>query len=727
MIAEIIVDVTSSEVDKVFDYICDENYLLGQRVLVPFGNRKIEGYIINVKDNSSYEYSKLKSVIKPLDDYAVITKEMLELSRFMIKKYNLRIIDTLRLFLPAGIRGDKVKISVKKSVSLNDLTNIDKIRKNAKNQLAIIDYLKQTKVEDLVSLNNKFGNESVKKLLELNIIKIESLNSFNSLKTTFDMTNRHILNKAQQDATNKICSENSKVYLLYGVTGSGKTEVYMNSIEKVLMQGKTAIMLVPEIGLTPQVMKNFVSRFGETVAILHSGLSLRERFDEWHRILIGDAKIVVGARSAIFAPAQNLGLIVIDEEHDTSYYSESNPRYSTHEVAKFRANYNKCNLVLGSATPSIDSFYKAKMGEYELIELPTRVNGKDMPALEIVDMCSEIRNGNGSMFSTKLLSAMKETIASNNQVLLFLNRRGYSSFIRCTECGYVAKCEDCDVSLVYHKEDDQLKCHFCGRRYHTLTNCPSCGSDLLRQGAIGTQKVVEELKKHFKDVKIFRMDNDTAVTKDGHISILDEFAKTKPSILVGTQMIAKGHDFPSITLVGIIDADLSLHFADFRAQERAFQLITQVAGRAGRSEKEGKVILQTYCPKHFVYRTAKEYNYDKFFEKEINLRKVTKFPPFSTIVRVLITCEDEQKLIQFCSEYAEKLVDIREKYANDFIYYNFMKSPVKRIQNKFRYQILMRLKKGNDEIILQEIYKIDRMLKNKNVLTFVEINPQSLS
>ena len=727
MIAEIIVDVLNSEVDKVFDYICDDNFKLGQRVLVPFGNRKIEGYIINLKQKTDYDSSKLKKIICPLDDYSIITAEMLELSKFMCNKYNLRIMDTLRLFLPAGIRGDKVKTSVKKLVSIDNSDKISEIRKNAKNQLGLIEYLKQYNQEDLKVLNSKFGNESVKKLVELGILKIKEENNFNSLKTNYSGLNRHRLLEKQKQAVDKITSEKSKVFLLYGVTGSGKTEVYMNAIEKCIENNKTAIMLVPEIGLTPQVMKNFVSRFGETVAILHSGLTLRERFDEWHRILVSQAKIVVGARSAIFAPLKNLGLIVIDEEHDTSYFSESNPRYSTHEVAKFRAMYNNCSLVLGSATPSIESFYKAKNGEYELLELPSRINGKSMPPMEIVDMCSEIRNGNSGMFSGSLLKNIEKTLNENNQVLLFLNRRGYSSFVRCVECGYVAKCEDCDVSLVYHKEDEQLKCHYCGRRYHTLTNCPNCKSSLLRQGAVGTQKVVEQLKKHFPNVKVFRMDNDTAVTKNGHIDILEEFAKTKPSILVGTQMIAKGHDFPSITLVGIIDADLSLHFADFRAQERAFQLITQVSGRAGRSDKEGKVILQTYCPKHFVYRTAKEYNYDKFYEKEINLRKVTKFPPFSTIVRVLFTAENEQKLIEHCSLFAEKLVDVREKFADDFIYYNCMKSPLKRIQNKFRYQILMRLKKQNDEIVLQEIYKIDKMLKNKNVTTFVEVNPQSLS
>lgn len=727
MIAEVIIDVLNSEVDRVFDYICSDNAGVGFRVLVPFGNRQIEGYIIKIKQTSSYDSSKLKSIIKVVDDYAVLTTEMLALSDYMVKKYNLRIMDTLRLFLPAGMRGDKVKTTIVRYAFLSKEGNVELIKKNAKNQLGIIDYLTNNKREEVGILNKLFGNESVKKLIELKIVDVDEQLHYGAVKKDFNKDNKHILTKYQQDAVNQITNANCTPFLLYGVTGSGKTEVYMNCIEKVLEKGKTAIMLVPEIGLTPQVMKNFVSRFGDNVAILHSGLSPRERFDEWHRILTNQAKIVVGARSAIFAPINNLGLIIIDEEHDTSYFSESNPRYSTHDVALFRMKYNGCNLVLGSATPSVDSFYKAQNGEYKLIELPNRVNGREMPTITVVDMCSEIRNGNSGMFSNLLLGEIQNTISSNNQVLLFLNRRGYVSFLRCRDCGYIAKCEDCDVSLVYHKEDNQLKCHYCGKRYQKLTGCPNCGSEMLREGAVGTQKVVEELKKHFKDVPIFRMDNDTVKAKDGHIEILDEFAKTKPSILVGTQMIAKGHDFPSITLVGIIDADISLHFADFRAQERAFQLITQVAGRAGRSEKQGKVILQTYCPNHFVYKTACSYSYERFFNKELNLRKTTKFPPFSTIVRVLITCEDEQKLIKFCSQYAEKMTEIREKYINDFIYYSFMKSPIKRIQTKYRYQILMRLNKNNADNILQDIFAVDRILHNKAVTTFVEVNPQSLS
>lgn len=728
MIAEIIVDILNSEVDKIFDYIANEDIKIGQRVLVPFGNRTVEGYVINIKQTSSCDKSKLKSVIKALDKYPVIIPEMLELSKFLVKKYNLRVMDTLRLFLPSGMRKDKVKTVVNTICFLNkDISSFNCIKKNAKNQFAIVNYLKNKTQENITTLNSLFGNASVKKLIELNVINTREDNIYNSLvKSTQSMPN-HTLTKYQQEAVDKICKDFKKIFLLFGVTGSGKTEVYMKAIQNCIENKKTAIMLVPEIGLTPQVMKNFIGKFGQSVAILHSGLSNRERYDEWHRILNGEANIVVGARSAVFAPVRDLGLIIIDEEHDGSYFSESNPRYSTIDVAKFRINYNNANLVLGSATPSVETYEKALKNEYELIELPNRVNGKEMPSIQIVDMCSEIRNGNSGIFSNILLGELNNTFKQGNQALLFLNRRGYVSFVRCTDCGYVAKCEDCDVSLVYHKEDEQLKCHYCGKRYLKLACCPNCKSTALRQGAVGTQKVVEELKKFFPNIPVFRMDNDTTQNKNSHTSILEQFSNTKPSVLVGTQMIAKGHDFPNITFVGIIDADVSLHFADFRAQERTFQLITQVAGRAGRSEKQGKVVLQTYCPNHFVYRYATEYNYKKFFEKELNLRKVTKFPPYSVIVRVLLTCENEDFLKQYSKEYACKIDEIRNENKNDFIYFNLMKSPVKRIQTKFRYQILIRLNSKNADNILQEIFKIDKLMKKKEVLTFVEINPQSLS
>ena len=727
MIAEVIVDVLNNEVDKIFDYIAPINAEIGHRVLVSFGNRKVEGYIINLKNTSTYDESKLKTIDKILDDYPVIIPEMIELSKFMVSKYNLKIMDTLRLFLPAGMRNNKVKCIVEKLCSLKNGFNFSLIKKNAKNQLAIVDYIKINGKTSLTILNSLFGNASVKKLLELDIIEIEKNTKFNSVQLNCDKENKHILTRYQQNAVDRICSDESKTYLLFGVTGSGKTEVYMNSIDRCLKSNKTAIMLVPEIGLTPLVMKNFINRFGSVVAILHSGLSDRERFDEWHRILTGEAKIVVGARSAIFAPLKNIGLIVIDEEHDSSYFSESNPRYFTHLIAEFRKKYNNASLVLGSATPSVDSFDMAKRGQYELIELPSRVNGKEMPEIKIVDMLSEIRNGNSGIFSNALLNELDKTFKEKNQALLFLNRRGYVSFVRCVDCGYVAKCEDCDVSLVYHKEDEELKCHYCGRRYHKLSACPNCKSVNIRYGAIGTQRIVEELNKFFPDVKVFRMDNDTTRTKDNHTRILSEFEKTRPSVLVGTQMIAKGHDFPNITLVGIVDADVSLHFSDFRASERTFQLITQVAGRAGRAEKQGKVILQTYLPNHYVYRLALDYNYQKFFDKEINLRKVTKFPPYSVIVRVLLTGTDEDKLKEFSKLYAQKINEIKKQNNEDFIYLSLMKSPVKKIQTKYRYQILMRLNVNSSDKVLQEIFKIDKLLKKKDILSFVEINPQSLS
>ena len=728
MIARVIVDVESSLVDKIFDYSCFDDVKLGSRVLVPFGNRYIEGYVVELSTSTDVPQDKLKSIIKVLDEQ-VILPEMLELSKFMIQKYNLKTIDTLRLFLPSGMRNNKIKTLQITNYSLtNDyVSKLGIVKKSAKNQLAIIDFLQKTKSATSVELNSLFCSSSVKRLEELCII-----NKFFSQKRrkpqVSEIENKQVvLNSLQQNAIDKILAENSKTFLLYGVTGSGKTEVYMHAIKKILEKNKTAIMLVPEISLTPQVMQNFVARFGDNVAILHSGLSNGERFDEWQRIFSGEAKIVVGARSAIFAPIKNLGLIIIDEEHDTSYYSESNPRYSTIEVAQQRAFYNNCNLVLGSATPSIEDYYKAKNGIFELIEMPVRVNRKEMPKVSIVDMQSEIRNGNSSMFSALLMSKLTKKMEKNEQAILFLNRRGYNSFVMCRDCGYCAKCEDCDVSLVYHKEDNQLKCHYCGKKYYMLSECPECHSKYIRYGAIGTQKVVEELKSHFLNVPIFRLDNDTVSTKNGHEKILSEFAKTKPSILVGTQMIAKGHDFPFVTLVGIIDADVSLHFSDYRANERTFDLITQVSGRAGRSDKQGEVVLQTYCPRHYVYKYASEYNYNKFYEREINLRSVTNFPPFANVVRILITSENEQKTMENAKNiYAELLLEKNEN-PKEFVYLNVMKSPIKRIEKKFRYQILMRLRPDDYSQTMQKIFALTNANKKQDVFVFVEQNPQNLS
>lgn len=729
MIARVIVDVQSSLVDKIFDYSCFDDVKVGSRVLVPFGKRNIEGYVIELAHSTLVSQDKLKSIVKVMDAQPVLSSEMLELSKFMIQKYNLKTIDTLRLFLPSGMRNNKVKTQFVKMYSLTDdyLSKLNLVKKSAKNQLELIEFLKQNLQATSVNLNTKFGASSVKSLFEKGIINFKQ-NQVDRSPVVKKLENiNHNLTPLQQKVVDGVLNGERTTYLVHGVTGSGKTEVYMHIISSVIQSGKTAIMLVPEISLTPQVMQNFVARFGQNVAILHSGLSQGERFDEWQRIKSGRAKIVVGARSAIFAPISNLGVIIIDEEHDSSYYSENNPRYFTHEIAKFRANFNNCSLVLGSATPSVEDYFKAQNGEYTLLEMPVRVNSKQMPEIKIVDMQSELFNGNSSMFSNALIQKISEKVHSGEQSIIFLNRRGYNSFVMCKDCGYTAKCEDCDVSLVYHKEDNELKCHYCGKRYKMISACPNCHSKYIRYGAVGTQKVVEELQKHFPNVKIFRLDNDTTKTKNSHEHILNEFAHTSPSILVGTQMIAKGHDFPLVTLVGIIDADVSLHFSDYRANERTFNLITQVSGRAGRSEKKGEVVLQTYMPKHYVYRYASEYNYKKFYERELNLRKVTNFPPFSNLVRVLVSSENETVAVENTRVIYEKIKQIKEQNFADFFYLGAMKSPVKRIEKKFRYQILMRIKPEKYEQILAQIFEIVKLNKHKLSSVFVEQNPQNLS
>lgn len=733
MIAKVIVDILNSEVDRVFDYIIpsEMSVEIGDRVLLPFGNRKIEGYVLKIAETSDFDENKLKPIIKKMDEFPIIKTELIDLIFKLKERLHLRLVDGVRLCVPSQIRSGKVNKIEIKIISLNPNEDVvdeyfASIRANAKNEIGAITYLMEFPEVDYTKLCKMFSNSAVKKLIDREILVV---NKVHVNRKAFDVStepNRVRLNEVQSEVVKKV-SDSPDNYLLHGVTGSGKTEVYLNIIENMLKQNKTAIMLVPEISLTPQMIRVFTARFGDTVAVLHSGLSAGEKFDEWFRLYNGEAKIAIGARSAIFAPLENLGVIIIDEEHDSSYVSDSNPRYNTFDIAKMRAKYNNCSLLLGSATPSVETYQMAVTNELKLLEMPERINKKPLPPIDIVDMCSEFRLGNKTPFSKQLLEKLDQTIADKKQAILFINRRGFSSFLMCRDCGYVPKCEACDVSLTYHKEDHQLKCHFCGKRYKTLTSCPSCGSDNLKFGGVGTEQVVEQLRELFPDVKILRMDNDTTQNKNAYARILNEFASSKPAILVGTQMIAKGHDFPEVNLVGILDADLSLYFGDFRAGEKTFQIITQVAGRAGRSKIDGRVVLQTYYPKHFVYNLCATYNYKKFFDKEINLRETTLFPPFSTIIRLLFTSENDEKARNYTHNMFLKLKELRVKYGKDFYFLEAMKSPVTKIKNKFRYQILMRFSCDKSEDIKNEIYGVLDENKNKFVSTFVEINPLSLS
>ena len=731
LIAEVIVDVMSSEVDRIFDYDIPTSFSavsVGYRVLVPFGNRKIEGYIVGIKDSTDCPKDKLKSIISILDPDPLILPELIELMHYMKNNLYLRMLDGIKLAVPTQVRSG-IKDKVERIILLNDSkveSYLASLSSRQKNPPLVIKYLMDKGSENYTKLSSLFGNSVINRMLDDSVL-IEKKNRVNRIIHEQIEDKKITLNSMQNNAVDAIFQSKGKPIVLYGVTGSGKTEVYMHVIRKVLQEGKTALMLVPEISLTPQMVRVFTARFGQDVAVLHSALSAGEKHDEWYRIYRGEAKIVVGARSAIFAPLDNIGVIIIDEEHDGSYLSDSNPRYFTHDIAKFRCEKNECPLVLGSATPSVETFYKAKTNEYSLVEMPIRANNKPMPTIEIVDMCKEFKLGNNSILSATLLEHLDKTIKDEDQAILFINRRGFSSYLMCRECSYIPKCTECDANLVFHKSDNLLKCHYCGKKFKPLSKCPDCGSDSIKLGATGTQQIVEKLQALFPDVEIFRLDNDSVTSKDAYSRILSQFGRTKPSILVGTQMVTKGHDFPSVTLVGIVDADISLFNYSYKASETTFQLMTQVSGRAGRNEKDGKVVLQTYVPNNPVYITCANYDYLKFYDKEINLRETTKFPPFAKILRVLISSEDDSLAKDSTHQLILQLKEFRLQYGRDFFFLEAMKSPVNKIKNKHRYQVVGRFANHISDDVLNQVYSILDNIKNNKLSVFVEINPISLS
>ncbi|MDR1940129.1 MAG: primosomal protein N' [Clostridiales bacterium] len=729
MIAEVIIDISNDGVDRVFDYAAAEGLRAGSRVIVPFMNRRAIGYVVALKESSDYT-GELKSVGEVLDD-GLISPELLELAGFMTKEYNLRKIDVLRLFLPPNMREGKTGELKRIFVEINERADLSQyegadIKKRLQKQSGVVAALKESGGDYKSNLTALYGS-AVDTLIKKNVLTAEERTKRRSPKSFFGADGGGVTLTADQEKCVAEIMSGGR-FLLHGVTGSGKTEVYMRVIEETVKAGKTAVMLVPEISLTAQVYKLFKGRFSDNVAIIHSGLSAGERFDEWSGIANKRADIVIGARSAIFSPLENIGVIIIDEEHDGSYISESNPRYDAKRVAAFRAESNGATLVLGSATPSIETYYRAARGEYKLLSMPNRINKKKMPEIEIIDMCRELRAGNTGLFSARLADAIKRTLNDGDQAMIYLNRRGYSSFVMCKACGYVAKCSDCDISLTYHIDDGLLKCHYCGKKFHMLDKCPECKSSDLKYGKTGTEKVVRELNRLFPAARVLRMDNDTTREKDGHEKILAAFYNKQADILVGTQMIAKGHDFSGVTLVGILDADMSLYFSDYRSNERTFQLMTQVAGRAGREKKSGEVVLQTYAPGHYVFRLAKAYDYGGFYAREINAREVTKYPPFTVIVRVLITSENDDSAMRATKKIYNSIREYSRKANDSFVYLDAMRSPFKRIQNKYRYQILMRIKNdGAREEIIQKIYELSDAEKIKDTTVFAEINPQSLT
>ena len=703
MVAEVIIDTSVKSLNKTFDYEIptdlSDKVIVGSRVFVPFGNQKNleEGIVVKIKEMSEYKVKEIKGLQKEQ-----IKSEYISLAKWMSYRYFCNIAECLKLMLPPGRTAKDITKRVnEKTVNCFELNKSeDEIREALDNNL--IKSEKQKNVLEYLLNNGKSTMSDIQLFNDASLAVVNSLVKKGFVRKEIEKVSRNPfvhkigvksvdleLTNEQQLAYNSI--KNSGEYLLYGITGSGKTEIYLQLIEKMLKQGKSSIMLVPEISLTPQTIDRFIARFGEEeIAVLHSKLSTGERFDEWNKIKDGKAKIIIGARSAIFAPAQNLGLIVIDEEHDESYQSEASPRYDSIEVAEYLCNKFNIPLVLGSATPSMREFYKAKMGKINLLTLSQRANNSTLPKVEIVDLRDELANGNKTMISYKLQEEIKKNIETKKQTILYFNRRGFSSFLMCQDCGHTFKCDRCDITLTYHKVENKLKCHYCGEEYQIPRECPQCGSKNIKYIGAGTQKLEEQIKEMFPMASTIRMDIDTVSKKNSHEIILDKFRQENINILIGTQMVVKGHHFPNVTLVGAIFADTSLNIGDFRANERTFQTLTQVAGRAGRGNDEGRVIIQTFNPENYAIQYSKTQNYDLFYSTEIGIRKQLKYPPFCDIIAIALTGNNEKNLVTFSKNihmYLRNRV-IKEKFG--VLLYSPVQCPIYKIKDKYRMRILIK-------------------------------------
>lgn len=737
MIAEIIISSNAKKLNRKYDYKIPENLediiQIGSRVLVPFGNFKEleEGYVINIKKTSEYDVKEIAGLEENL------SKERIELARWMARKYYSNVSECIKLMLTPGTKTKKNKIKEK---------TMNFIYLNRKIEVSEIETLrgtKQKKVLKFIMKNEGMTIPEIELATESSRVTINSLIDAGYLKIEKQKIERNpLINKKQTEnkkleltdeqeqaykkIENAIDENRFEEFLLYGITGSGKTEVYLQLIEKVLKKEKGAILLVPEISLTPQMIDRFIGRFGkEKIAVLHSKLSIGERHDEWEKIKENRAKIVIGARSAIFAPVQDLGIIIIDEEHDSSYKSESDPRYDAKEVAKKIAEQEKAPLLLGSATPDINTFYKTEKKEITLLKLRKRANNSKLPEVKIVDLKEELAVGNRSSLSHELYEEMQKNLKEKRQTILFLNRRGYSTFVMCRECGYTLKCPNCNISLTYHSIGDRLKCHYCGHEEKRIPNCPNCKSDKIRYFGTGTQKIEQEIKKIFPQASTIRMDVDTVTKKNSHEEILNKFKNENIDILIGTQMVVKGHHFPNVTLVGVIAADGSLNIDDYRANEKTFQILTQVAGRAGRENLDGKVIIQTYNPNSFSIEYSKEQNYDLFYQTEIELRKQLKYPPFCDIIVIGFTSTDENE-VKALSQYVYNLFENNLKKYNIQVFMP-MPAPIDKIQNKYRWRIIAKGRVTPEVNIL-----INKILKNiyeknfKKTKVIVDVNPNNM-
>lgn len=792
-VAQVVVDVPVKETDRPFDYLIPEELgdevQIGSRVQVPFGNRKLIGYVVDLVESS--EHTRLKKIIDVLDDPPPLTKELVQIGLKMADTYFCTAITAIQAIVPAALKGKYekyIRLSPQRAetffqVDLSWLTLYETLQEKgfirweqaveltgdrkllrrlikngtllveeeigdrttrqketwvipesdaqlwkvweglssrAHKQKSILQYFLQNPVEltlaKLLSIT-KSSRSSVKRLEELGALRMEEREKLRDpyADRQFVQTKPLPLTDPQKVAFRAIYTamkqSTGETVLLHGVTGSGKTEIYLQLIAKVLEEGKEAIVLVPEISLTPQMVDRFKGRFGDQVAVMHSRLSHGERYDEWRKIRNGKCNVVVGARSAIFAPFSNLGLIIIDEEHEKSYQQEESPRYHAREVASWRAKYSGATLLLGSATPSMESYVRAKKGEIKYVPLLERVAGRPLPKTEIVDMRQELQNGNRSMFSRRLRESLEERLQKGEQSILFLNRRGYASFVLCRDCGERLQCPHCEVSLTYHQTNRTCRCHYCGYTIPIPKRCPDCDSEQIRQFGTGTQRVEEELAKRFPGIRIIRMDVDTTSRKGSHEMLLKRFRDRKADVLLGTQMIAKGLDFPDVTLVGVITADQMLYLPDYQAIEHAFQLLMQVSGRAGRHHRPGEVIIQTYTPEHPAVEYAASNQIEQFYLHEAKARKRHFYPPYCGMYTLIMSHLDRFRLLQMSQQIGEHLY--RHLPGNIAQILGPVPAPIPKIKDRYRMQIVVKF--PLDQSIYKQVHLVLREINRQNI------------
>lgn len=701
-IARVIVEIA---LDREFDYsiptALQGAVQIGSQVIVPFGPRKITGYVVGLPESSPHE--KLKPIQRIVGDQPLITERIVKLARWMAAYYVCPLEQAVRTVLPSVVRRTSrtfkqvLHVSVIVSLPLPE-TEWSTLKKRAPKQARVMEFLAQEPFITLPRLVQESGESAavVRALVKKGWLKLEPLavdrNPFERYEVV--PTEPLTLMPQQQAALDQILHSiqtlDPAVTLLFGVTGSGKTEVYLQALQAVLDAGQGAIVLVPEIALTPQTVERFRARFGDVVAVLHSHLSGGERHDEWHRIRDGRARIAIGARSALFAPIEKLGLIVVDEEHEQSYKQEEAPRYNARDVAVVRGRMEHCAVVLGSATPGLESVHNTHCKKYALAHMPARVDHRKMPVIRVVDMRLEMeREGKLNVLSRELMEGIQDRLARGEQTILFLNRRGYSSSLMCPKCGYVAECSQCSISMTYHKTTHDLRCHLCGAVERVPPRCPNaeCQDPDFRYGGLGTQRVENVVSTLFSKARVKRMDADTTTRKEAYSELLGAFRAGEIDILLGTQMIAKGLDFPNVTLVGVINADIALHMPDFRAGERTFQLLTQVAGRAGRGDVEGEVIVQTFTPFHPAIQAARALDYERFFDQEIEYRRELKYPPFAHLISLTVRGPDEQKVQHVCDRI---LAALKPQLDQHVIYGETAPAPIARVKGDYRYQLMFR-------------------------------------